>query len=290
VGTAEVHASDFIFDPHGHGWQLDRARFDASLRDAAAEAGAEMRGARVASAVRDTDGGWRVVLRAADGGREAVCCDVVVDTTGRSAVLARQQGAARLREDDLVAFYARFRPARAGDRDARTLLESTPHGWWYTALVPAGERVAYGRVARGPCRAAVGRRVRGGAAGHETRGGRAGRVRLRDHRAAARGGRRKRAAGPVRGDGWVAAGDAALSFDPLSSQGILTALYTGLRAGEALHLWLQGDRSALAAYEDRLREIHQAYARNRITFYGFEARWANHPFWRSRAPTLVTGG
>jgi flavin-dependent dehydrogenase len=290
-GTAEVHASDFIFDPHGHGWQLDRARFDASLRDAAAEA--EMRDARVASAVRDTDGGWRVVLRAADGGREAVCCDVVVDTTGRSAALARQQGAARLREDDLVAFYARFRPARAGDRDARTLLESTPHGWWYTALVPAGERVVawltdasladraallsaegFAAALRDTRHVAAALDAFGYAIAGRTRGADAGSARL-DRFA---------------GDGWVAAGDAALSFDPLSSQGILTALYTGLRAGEALHLWLQGDRSALAAYEDRLREIHQAYARNRITFYGFEARWANHPFWRSRAPTLVTGG
>ncbi|MGW2088752.1 LodA/GoxA family CTQ-dependent oxidase [Streptomyces sp. NPDC001880] len=31
----------------------------------------------------------------------------------------------------------------------------------------------------------------------------------------------------VHGDGWIAAGDAAVAFDPLSSQGILTALYTG---------------------------------------------------------------
>jgi flavin-dependent dehydrogenase len=88
----------------------------------------------------------------------------------------------------------------------------------------------------------------------------------------------------------VAAGDAALSFDPLSSQGILTALYTGMRAGQALHLSLRGDGSALAAYEDRLRGIHQAYAQNRITFYGFEARWADLPFWRSRAPSPVPAG
>lgn len=292
-GAPGVHASDFIFDPHGHGWQLDRARFDASLRDAAAGAGAEVRDARAASAARDTDGGWRVVLRAADGGREAVCCDGVVDTTGRSAVLARQQGAARLRQDELVAFYARFRPARAGDRDARTLIESTPHGWWYTALVPAGERVAAWLTDASLADRAALLSVEGFAAAlRETR-----------HVAAAldafgyaiAGRPRGADAGSARldrfaGDGWVVAGDAALSFDPLSSQGILTALYTGLRAGEALHLWLQGKPSALAAYEDRLRDIHQAYARNRITFYGFETRWTNLPFWRSRAPAVVTGG
>ncbi len=31
---------DFIRDPNGHGWHLDRARFDADLRAAAVEAGA----------------------------------------------------------------------------------------------------------------------------------------------------------------------------------------------------------------------------------------------------------
>ena len=34
--------------------------------------------------------------------------------------------------------------------------------------------------------------------------------------------------------GSVHVGDAAISFDPLSSQGLITALYTGLRAGEAI--------------------------------------------------------
>jgi len=33
------------------------------------------------------------------------------------------------------------------------------------------------------------------------------------------------------GEGWLAAGDAALSLDPLSSQGLFKALYTGLAGG-----------------------------------------------------------
>ena len=44
----------------------------------------------------------------------------------------------------------------------------------------------------------------------------------------------------VGGAGWAAVGDAAISFDPLSSQGILTALFTGLRAGQAVDRALAG--------------------------------------------------
>lgn len=38
-GTAEPADQSFIFSPHGHGWHVDRARFDAMLIDAAEQAG-----------------------------------------------------------------------------------------------------------------------------------------------------------------------------------------------------------------------------------------------------------
>ncbi|WP_199838632.1 tryptophan 7-halogenase, partial [Streptomyces scabiei] len=41
-GTAGLHAVDFINDPHGHGWHLDRRLFDRRLRDASRAAGAEV--------------------------------------------------------------------------------------------------------------------------------------------------------------------------------------------------------------------------------------------------------
>ncbi|CAM5482815.1 hypothetical protein SAVIM40S_04474 [Streptomyces avidinii] len=86
----------------------------------------------------------------------------------------------------------------------------------------------------------------------------------------------------VHGDGWVAAGDAAAAFDPLSSQGILTALYTGMRAGQAVHDHLGGDRTALTHYATELDTITAAHLRNRRTFYGLEYRWPRHAFWRRR--------
>ena len=52
-GTDEPVATDFIFDPYGQGWHLDRARFDTSLRDAARDADTEISPARLVGAVRD---------------------------------------------------------------------------------------------------------------------------------------------------------------------------------------------------------------------------------------------
>ena len=39
---------------------------------------------------------------------------------------------------------------------------------------------------------------------------------------------------PVAGPGWTATGDAALAFDPLSGQGVLKAIETGVRCGSVI--------------------------------------------------------
>lgn len=288
-GSAELGMTDFIRDLNGHGWHLDRARFDASLRAAAADAGVEVRsGVRLASAEREADG-WRVSLAGGDGGAvEAVRCGWLVDATGRRCAVARRHGAARLHDDGLVAFYARFRPSGDGDRDARTMIEAEPDGWWYTALVPSGERVVAfltdaDLVDRAALLTAEGFVERLVETDHV-----AARLAAHGHTIASRV--RGTDAGSARldrftGEGWMAAGDAAISYDPLSSQGIMTALYTGMRAGQALDAHLGGDGDALAGYAARLEEVHRAYRQNRTTYYAYETRWPGRPFWSRRIGT-----
>jgi flavin-dependent dehydrogenase len=75
------------------------------------------------------------------------------------------------------------------------------------------------------------------------------------------------------GAGWLAVGDAALSFDPLSSQGILTALYTGMEVGLTLLAQLSGNADAVARYRYRLANIYEAYLRNLTAYYSSEERW-----------------
>lgn len=274
-GSEELVAIDFIRDPHGHGWHLDRSRFDAGLREKAREAGAVPRRAKVRSAIATGDG-WRVVLT--DGETSARW---LIDATGRHATLARSLGAKRQRDDSLVALYAWAVPSPA-DLDSRTLVESTPDGWWYTARLPddtcvvvlhidaenaaavlhtpgnwhellsrtvyVGDVVAGAVFTDGPqCTEACGARL-----------------------------------DLFAGEGWLAVGDAALSFDPLSSQGILNALYTGMKAGQTVHTALNGDLSSVEAYNTRLEDIRLAYLRHHRLFYQMERRWPDRSFWLRR--------
>ena len=41
-GHADLYDNDFVFNPYGHGWHIDRRRFDATLADAADEAGVDV--------------------------------------------------------------------------------------------------------------------------------------------------------------------------------------------------------------------------------------------------------
>ncbi|MBZ9593736.1 NAD(P)/FAD-dependent oxidoreductase [Streptomyces erythrochromogenes] len=289
-GSEQPHGRGHVMDPHGHGWHLDRVRFDAFLRGAAEDAGARP---VCGVAVRRTGrpGAWRLVIRERGVERE-LPCRWVVDATGRRAAIARQC-AVRLRQDRLVAAYVLLAGPVPADQDLRTLVESAPRGWWYTARVPAGRLVAHLtdldlveprlRTAAGFLEEAAGTRHVGTRLGGYAAG------RLPEPRwAPAHGQRLARPTGP----GWVAVGDAALACDPLSAQGILTALHTGARAAAAVDGSLRGEAGALAAYRAFVDGIAARYLALHAQAYADEARWVSLPFWARRRPSVaaLSGG
>jgi flavin-dependent dehydrogenase len=94
---------------------------------------------------------------------------------------------------------------------------------------------------------------------------------------------------PCAGDGFLAAGDAALAFDPLSSQGLLNALFTGLASAEAADAHLRGDTEALRRYRETIAGIRAAYRQHLALYYGMVRRWPDAPFWKLRL-VRISGG
>ena len=84
---------------------------------------------------------------------------------------------------------------------------------------------------------------------------------------------------PPVGEGWLAVGDAASRFDPLSSQGIAKALRSGIFASYAIgDCLVKGDDAGLRRYNRYVTEEFRSYLEVRRKYYSEEQRWPASEF------------
>jgi flavin-dependent dehydrogenase len=282
-GRTAPAETDFLRDPEGHGWHLDRARFDAWLRHAAVARGATLlMPARLFSMERGGEG-WQVRI-ATSGREETVSAEFAIDAGGRAAPLARQIGARRRVSDRLICGWVNGFARPMGHGAGLTVVEAVEEGWWYTAPVPHGRRVlafltdadlSAARMAHNTAclidSTVTAPEIRAVLIGSEF-------VPIIGGFTAAHSSELE----PCSGSRWLAAGDAGMTFDPLSSQGLVHALFSGLTAAEAAHSCLAGDSDAVPRYRRLMNSIYQEYRRRLDFYYASETRWPSAPFWQRR--------
>lgn len=273
-----------MLDPAGPGWVLERHGFEDALHHAAREVSA-WRDSMLLSA-EASGAAWH--LRLADGGD--VSAAFLIDATGRAALIGRQLSGFR-RVDRLVAATIILRQDRSPvDPTPATLIEAVADGWWYASLLRDGrlslayfsdpDLLPHGLSSDLPAwRALVGETHYVGRwlsdAGFPIvappRLVSAGTTCL-DHAAGT---------SPL-GAGWAAAGDAVAAFDPLSSHGITTALWSGMKAGRTAADWLAGRPRVLEDYAAAMRSSFTSFLEQRRTYYGAERRFQDRRFWTRR--------
>jgi flavin-dependent dehydrogenase len=93
----------------------------------------------------------------------------------------------------------------------------------------------------------------------------------------------------VAGQQWAALGDAAISFDPLSSQGMFNAMASALQLKALIKefniidkLDKQKMQQFETAYTQQINHIWLHYLNHKNIFYRQEMRWRNSPFWKRR--------
>ncbi len=316
-GSSQWSETDFLRDPDGHGWHLDRSRFEAWLRRTAVQHGSVLFAPARLEAIERGGDSWKVLL-ATETGAVSIAADIVIDATGRGAHVARRLGAARRTRDRLVCGWVCqevtceevtceqvSETSENGGRGAGfTHIQATEAGWWYTAPIPGNRRMLAfhtdsdlptARLAAQPSALLANAPATGEFAEIL---GRMASFSLKYAKTSAETNAEHgvtRASSsvlqPCAGPAWFAAGDAAMTFDPLSGQGLLNALFTGLAAAEAADRQLQGWDGALTGYVQTLAGIEETYRRHLSTWYQAEARWPNAPFWERRhsAKTRLAG-
>ena len=275
--------NDFILNPMGPGWHIDRARFEAMLRTAAARTGAVIHTRTRAIGIQRGRDGFDVVLEHPSHGAGAVRAARVVDASGSRAWFARRQGATRVEHDRMLAIV-RFAELRAGTFTSQTVVEATPDGWWYAARLP-GDRIATvlmaerreGRSLTSDDYAEWRRRL----AATRLLAPRLDACRLDDERF-----RSSPVASStldrVEGERWLAVGDAASVYDPIASQGIHKALADAADATKAIAAAEGRAGPPPWRYSDRVAARFGDYVANRAHLYELERRWAQSPFWQRR--------
>jgi len=308
--TARYDFAEAFHARWDHAFEVPRDEFDELLFRQAGHCGADLREGWEVTAIRREGGrATGVEARVPDGKVHSLDARVVVDATGRDAMMARASGdVERIAHLDRTALYTQVRGAwrdvgeREGDIQIVVCGEGAQRGWFW--LIPfADGRTSVGVVvssawvrahrdvgARGPealFDAAVEeapsvRRMLGDA------------ERLFEPRATSDFSFR---VGRMRGDGWLAVGDAAGFIDPLFSTGVHLALNGALQAADAIDEALgagdvSGDR--FAAWEARMRAgadlfvgAVQAFYEGDLVSYLFAE--PQHPFLRRAITSLLAG-
>jgi flavin-dependent dehydrogenase len=257
-GSDRVVSRDFLFTGAGEGWNLDRRLFDLALAETVAALGGTL--------LRDT------VI-------DDPPARFIIDASGRHATYARKRGARLLIDDHLTGLVASF--AAPAETESTTLVESFAHGWFYSVPIPGDELIvalmtdadvvrdrgflepdAWRRALPPHTRARI-----GDAPMFRPPTARPAHTQLLD---------------VPYGSNWIAAGEAAVSFDPLSSMGIGYALTSGIAAARAASSVLNGAAAPLASYAADVAKHYDAYRARRGAYYAMERRWQGEGFWGRR--------
>jgi len=139
-GSRTTQVDDFIGQPGGRGFVIDRRRFDAFLRTEASGAGVEIASGAVAAVMRD---GNAMVVKVREGSTSSCwSASLIVDATGRPASVARRLGACRLVTQRLVA-ERQYVSSHGKERTKRSGLKSKemlPPGNIMSRVPVSGER------------------------------------------------------------------------------------------------------------------------------------------------------
>ena len=264
------------------GYNVDRGLFDQLLlQNAEASGVAVLRSAHATHPERLTGGGWKIRIRHA-GVLKEITATFLVDASGGGTFLPGRRPRISA---PLLSLFAHWQSDDNGESDGR--IEASEAEWFWYAPLGRGKSVA--AVFVDPKRLSSSsqdgidtfycdllQRFR---LFRELKAGRIeGEVKACDASS-------RYAEQPV-GSDFVRVGDANFSLDPLSSQGILNAIVSGLQAAIFINTLAKDGANAEAAmdfYKECQSEKITRYAAKTAAFYQERAAVCDQPFWKRRA-------
>ena len=287
-GNDQRQIVDNLSNPDGFGWQLNRSAFEKFLKECATEQGVKIHwSTTVCESIRHEEY-WKCQLQTGED-RINLNAKFIIDASGRRASFARQQGAKRQALDRQVAYWATI--ANNTENQLSTIV-TCPYGWWYSAALPNQQRV----VALHTFSDLVPKNLRKNVYDFLMLARAIPQIAplistsVNYHGVTAANTCRM---SQVAGSHWAAIGDAAVAFDPLSSQGMFNAMATAMQLSdlikasdilntESLPQRENQEKSIEHAYEKQIDSIWRHYLGHWQHYYQQEKRWLDQTYWRER--------
>lgn len=281
-GSAELQENNFLTNPHGNGWHLNRNKFDALLIKHARQLGARIfSNCNIHSIDQEQSGDWYFIL-SFNNASQILKGIFAIDASGRSSTLVKRMGGKRIHHDHLIALSCIQENHSPEGSSNYTLIEAVENGWWYSADLPdnklvvtymtdadvykedysKGQKVLQKQLAETKYTQARSEKI---------------------HSRFVLSSASSFIASKLYGTGWSAIGDAAMAYDPLSSSGISRALSDGLQVATVIPQYLAGRRSVLEEFANSFMSRYQNYLHEKKRYYSLEKRWPNAQFWKRRS-------
>ncbi|NOU49876.1 NAD(P)-binding protein [Pseudoalteromonas sp. JBTF-M23] len=272
-GSPQPTVMDNLRNPDGLGWHLDRPHFERQLRTQAQLRGVQCLWPATLKESVYHDHKWHLQISAQQ--YALLTADIVIDATGRHCVFARKQNMKRKQLDKLMSIWltGQFKVTKN-----MALISSTDNGWWYSAPLPTGGSSA--NISIGQSRIVSwqldpehlqkhqdsqwflnqAKRVNGFGTlikqlierSEQLHGIVAANTSRLEH---------------FYGQQWFAIGDAAMSFDPLSSQGMFNAMASAMQLSDLLiQNGLVSTQTALQ-YQQQMESVWEQYLHHKNVYY-----------------------
>lgn len=279
-GTDALQQKEFIENKHGHGYLLDRLHFENQLRQLAENKQAPFYSGYQIKKVEKKGDSLEVSIQN-NSKKVQLQGQYIVDATGRKASICRHLGVQKKELDTQITFS--FSHKLTDNIPRQIWIEATENGWWYLApttndiincmfftlkeLTPKkNEIVSFLKNELNKTQQIQKIIQPTEKEFFQNNPMPSGTSYLEK---------------PY-GENWIAVGDAAFSYDPISSYGITSALASGYYGAHAIASKLNNEEDAFMSYHYVLENGVQSYLQKLTHQYSMEKRWSNSYYWCNR--------
>lgn len=288
-GSDKPTIRNSIFTTDSATYQLDRDKFDFKLLENVADKGGTVYPRTKCKSFQQLENDhWKLSLKHPEQGEFTLTGKYLIDASGRLAHVCRHIGVSNKKLDNLVGVGAFFNIDDNKKIKQEQLMETSELGWWYSARLPNQQMVAtffsdadiisrhnlnkmeYWQKLLSTTEHI--KRPLKGLVSSSTPWVRHASSQISN---------------PVERKNFIAIGDAAASFDPISSMGIGFAMSSACHAantviGQLSDIDDQRKSAQINAYQQDIVNHFDHYLNLRKQFYRQETRWSTSDFWARR--------